>query len=229
MGTATDISTQELLLLTNKARQENGALPLVINDTLSKAALLKGKNMFAKNYWAHYAPDGTAPWAFFDQVGYKYTYAGENLARGFTKTDDVVKAWLTSPTHRENVLSPKYRDVGFAVLSGQLNGEKTILVIELFGNKQGVAQANEPQNPVLGQKSIGESAVIHNAPFVDSRFMGWNISLIVILSIIAALIFDMIIVFRRKIIRVVGHNLDHIFYLSIIGILILVFWKGTIL
>ena len=100
LGTATDISAQQLLLFTNKARQENNLPPLITNDALVKAAILKGKDMFAKNYWAHYSPDGITPWSFFEQTGYTYTYAGENLARGFINTEDVVKAWLASQTHR---------------------------------------------------------------------------------------------------------------------------------
>lgn len=231
LGTATDISAQELLLFTNKARYENKLPPLVINDTLVKAAALKGKDMLAKNYWAHYSPDGTTPWFFFDESGYKYTYAGENLARGFNNTEDVVKAWLASQTHRENVLSPKYRDVGFAVLEGKLNGEKTVLVVELFGSKEvTIAKENTLQEPVLGQKTAGESSMsISRAPIIDSRFFAWNISLSIIALFIVILLLDMIIVYRKKIIRLVGHNLDHIFFLSVIAMLVTIFVRGNIL
>ncbi len=232
LGTATNISAQELLLLTNKVRQENGLSPLVINDALSKAAKQKAKNMFAKNYWAHYAPDGTTPWSFFDETGYKYAYAGENLARGFTDTEDVVKAWLASQTHRENVLSPKYHE-------GRLGGEKTVLVVELFGSTaEIVAKEKTNQQPILGQKTIGESSaaiskvmseVVYSAPFIDSRSVGWNVALGTIILFLIIFIIDMIIVSRKKIIRIVGHNLDHILYLFVIAMLIISFWKGSIL
>ena len=109
LGSTTDISSQKLFLLTNKEREQNGLTPLVFNETLSKAALLKANYMFTNNYWAHNAPDGTTPWVFIKQVGYEYTYAGENLARGFATSDDVVKAWMASPTHKENMLSSKDR------------------------------------------------------------------------------------------------------------------------
>ena len=231
LGTATDISAQQLLLFTNKARQENNLPPLITNDALVKAAILKGKDMFAKNYWAHYSPDGITPWSFFEQTGYTYTYAGENLARGFINTEDVVKAWLASQTHRENVLSPKYRDVGFAVLEGKLGGEKTVLVVELFGSKEEtLARKNSLQEPVLGQKTIGESSMsISKAPIIDSRSFAWNIALSTIALFIVILLLDMIIVYRKKIIRLVGHNLDHIFFLSVITILMIVFVRGNIL
>lgn len=235
LGTTTNISSQELLLLTNKARQENGLSPLVMNEALSRAAQLKGTDMLKKNYWAHYAPDGTTPWFFFNQVGYQYAYAGENLARGFTATDDIVKAWMTSPAHRENVLSPKYRDVGFAVIEGNLGGEKTLLVVELFGATDNKQIAG---NPVLGQYTAGEytsvavqsdSSVMHASPLINTRTFAWNIAFGIIVLFIIILIADMSIVLRKKIVRVVGHNIDHIAFLSIIGVLIVIFWKGSIL
>ena len=68
--------------------------------------------MFSKNYWAHFAPDGsTSPWDFIHQSGYNYIFAGENLAKGFTDANSVVAAWMNSPSHRENILSNKYKDV----------------------------------------------------------------------------------------------------------------------
>ena len=65
--------------------------------------------MIAKNYWAHNAPDGASPWSFFKNVGYRYLYAGENLARDFGDSASVVNAWMNSPTHRDNLLSGRYR------------------------------------------------------------------------------------------------------------------------
>src|SRR6185369_4631509 len=81
LGYASNISPSEVIRLTNQKRAENGLLPLTENSTLSSAALAKGNDMFAKGYWAHFAPDGTSPWSFFLSFGYKYRYAGENLAR----------------------------------------------------------------------------------------------------------------------------------------------------
>ena len=86
--------------------------------------------MFSKDYWAHNAPDGTTPWVFIKNTGYNYIYAGENLARGFNSASDVINAWMNSPEHRQNVLSPNYQNVGFAVATGTLSGEDTVLVVE---------------------------------------------------------------------------------------------------
>ena len=59
---------------------------------------------------------------------------GENLARGFNSASDVINAWMNSPEHRQNVLSPNYQNVGFAVATGNLSGEDTVLVVEMLGS-----------------------------------------------------------------------------------------------
>ncbi len=134
LGDATRISVAELMMQTNLKRQENGLAPLTLNAKLSQAATQKARDMFAKDYWAHVSPDGTTPWVFIKDSGYEYLYAGENLARGFTTGTDVVNAWMASPTHRENLLSPNYTDIGFAVETGSLTGSETVLVVQEFGS-----------------------------------------------------------------------------------------------
>jgi hypothetical protein len=89
--------------------------------------------MFAEQYWAHVSPSGTEPWKWFGDVGYNYSFAGENLAKNYPTSDATVTAWMNSPTHRENLLKKEYVDVGFAVVSGELNGKKTTLVVALYG------------------------------------------------------------------------------------------------
>ncbi len=94
---------------------------------------MKATDMFARNYWAHYGPDGTTPWSFITNSGYEYEYAGENLAKNFMFSDGVVQAWMESPTHRENILRNEYTEIGYAIQNGVLNGEETTLVVQMFG------------------------------------------------------------------------------------------------
>src|SRR3989344_1251314 len=133
LGFATNIQKEELIGLTNSTRQAQGASALTESPALSQAALLKAEDMFANNYWAHVSPTGTTPWYFFNLVGYKYLHAGENLARGFDTSSGVIKGWLDSPSHRENLLSTNYQNIGMAVVNGTLDGESTTLVVQLFG------------------------------------------------------------------------------------------------
>ncbi|MCG2685812.1 CAP domain-containing protein, partial [Candidatus Parcubacteria bacterium] len=86
-------------------------------------------------------------WYFIVGVGYDYLYAGENLAKDFSHSSGVVDAWMNSPTHRENLVNPRYEDIGLAVVNGTLNGVETTLVVQMFGRKKVSAQlaAVEPE------------------------------------------------------------------------------------
>ena len=133
LGRVSDIETNVLLADTNEERKKAGLGELEISAQLSDAAFKKAQNMFAEQYWAHVSPSGTQPWKWFGEVGYNYSYAGENLAKNYPTAEATVEAWMESPTHRENILKQQYRDVGFAVVDGQLNGEQTTLVVALYG------------------------------------------------------------------------------------------------
>jgi hypothetical protein len=140
LGFAANIAPEEIIRLTNEKRQSAGLAQLSVNPVLSQGAMQKGADMFAKDYWAHFAPDGTSPWAFFKSVGYNYVYAGENLARDFQNSHDVINAWMNSPTHRDNILGSNYSEIGVAVINGVLNNEETTLIVQFFGKPTATAQ-----------------------------------------------------------------------------------------
>jgi len=133
LGAQTAITPTELLQDTNAQRQSAGLSQLKLNDELDKAAYLKAQDMFANNYWAHNSPSGVTPWQWFSEVGYQYNAAGENLAKNYPSAAATVTAWMASPTHRANILNSNYQDVGFAVMSGTLQGQPTTLVVAEYG------------------------------------------------------------------------------------------------
>ncbi len=136
LGYASNINASDVIAQINQQRQTSGAPALVPNSALNQAAFAKAQNMFTQQYWAHVAPDGTQPWFFFKQAGYNYSIAGENLARDFANTPDMVSAWMQSPTHKENIMNARYRETGVAVVNGTLLGTETTLVVQLFGSPQ---------------------------------------------------------------------------------------------
>lgn len=166
LGITSVISVQDLVNLTNEQRGAHGLPPLHLDTQLTVAAQKKAENMFALNYWAHIAPDGTTPWVFIKNSGYSYLYAGENLARGYSSASDVVTAWMASPSHRENMLSPNYNDVGFAVYDGSLTGSQTILVVQEFGSKY----TPQPQAVPLGtqQNAVMTPTIILPSPTLST-------------------------------------------------------------
>jgi len=52
----------------------------------------------------------------------------------FSETYQVIDGWLNSPSHKANLLNTHYEDVGVAVLSGQVNGENRVVVVQMFGS-----------------------------------------------------------------------------------------------
>jgi uncharacterized protein YkwD len=148
LGFATSISSGEIISLTNSQRQQNGAGQVSESSLLNQAAQLKAQDMFNSNYWAHTNPYDPAkdPWYWFEQVGYDYYMAGENLAMNFDTSAGVINGWMNSPSHRDNLLNGNYTEIGVAVVNGVLLGEETTLVVQLFGRPLGapVVIANNP-------------------------------------------------------------------------------------
>ncbi len=136
LGYASEIVPTDVIVQTNNRRAQLGLPPLQPNQQLTQAAKAKAAHMIGQQYWAHTAPDGTEPWYFIKSVGYRYSNAGENLAKDFSRTESMVRAWMESPTHRANIVNPDYTEIGIAVLDGELHGFETTLVVQMFGDQR---------------------------------------------------------------------------------------------
>lgn len=152
LGFSTSITADQVIAQTNAKRQELGLAPLQPNSVLSAAARLKAADMFANQYWAHTSPQGKEPWDFIRTAGYSYQAAGENLARDFMGTNEMIDAWMNSPTHRANIVNGRYQEIGIAVVNGTLQGTDTTLVVQIFGRPRAAVQptvtpaASTPEN-----------------------------------------------------------------------------------
>ena len=122
----------ELVALANQDRAINGIAGVTEDPLLDQAAEAAATDMATKGYFAHVSPDGKAPWYWLDSVGYKYSYAGENLAVNFTDSSNVEIAWMNSPTHRANIEKPQYTSIGIGVANGEYQGEETTFVVQFF-------------------------------------------------------------------------------------------------
>jgi hypothetical protein len=118
---------------TNAARVANNLPPLQVNPVLTRAAQEKVDDMVANNYFAHTSPQGVTPWYWFENVGYDFTYAGENLAVDFSDSQDVTDAWLNSPEHRTNIMNVNFTQFGIAIATGTFEGHAAVYVAEEFG------------------------------------------------------------------------------------------------
>jgi len=134
---AQDVSSKEIIDLVNQVRRENSLAVLKENERLDQAARMKAEDMAENNYFAHTSPQGISPWHWFESAGYDYKYAGENLAMDFTTVKSAHEAWMKSQTHRDNILSSKYNEIGVAIVSGKIDGHETLVAVQLFGSKFG--------------------------------------------------------------------------------------------
>lgn len=247
LGDKASVSTEDLLRYTNMQREANGLKPLTLNQQLSKAAQLKAEDMFAKDYWAHVSPDGTTPWVFIKKSGYDYLYAGENLARGYDTSASIVDAWMHSPTHRDNLLSSNYTDIGFAIQTGSLLGSDTVLVVQEFGSPytvQNLSNGNtgnaSPASPKIvpigdydtaGNKPLvaNASTKVQNQPLFDLTSFQRNFSFFFLIFFIGLLAIDALIVERKQIARLFSHNTDHMLFLVFVLLAGILIGKGLIL
>ncbi|MFZ2153450.1 MAG: CAP domain-containing protein [Microgenomates group bacterium] len=228
LGYSSEITVQKVIDQTNLLRKEAGLPRLVYNPILSQSAASKAADMFAANYWAHNSPSGRTPWDFFKAAGYKYSLAGENLAKDFYDTDSMMKAWMNSPTHRDNIVNSKYKEIGIGVVNGVLGGVKTTLVVQHFGTPQsGVVYSATTQEPEI--VSPVNDVAPSSRPLVSPLAISQIVGLLMFGLIIITLIIDIYHSLQFKHHRLSGSSLSHAGFLLVILMLLIFTRQGSIL
>lgn len=200
----TSAVSQNILTLSNKKRQSARLGILTKNGVLDRAAQLKLKDMTEKNYWDHTGPNGETAWDFINEAGYRYSLAGENLARGFSNSASVVGAWMASSTHRANILNGRFKEMGIAVGSGKIGGNSTTIIVQIFGEPKTIfAGRGAEDTSVLGEKKIIPEVSLANAtvPSKIPYFASW-------LLIFALVIMDGVMIRRLKLHTSKAHIFD---------------------
>lgn len=121
---------QKLLELVNKAREENGLEPLAIDENLMKVARIKAKDMVENNYFSHQSPTYGSPFDMMRQFDNTFKSAGENIA-GNKTVEGAFKAWMSSETHKKNILNPGFKVTGIGIENSPTYGK--ILVQQFIG------------------------------------------------------------------------------------------------
>jgi uncharacterized protein YkwD len=143
---ASSYNAEQVITAINKERTKQGLNPLYTNEKLTLAAENKAKDMKERNYFSHIYQGDNTKWSdFIKNANYDYLIAGENLANGFYSVELMVKAWMDSPTHRENILNPKFEDTGVGISFGELNGNPTIFVVQTFGKLEEVKKEEKTE------------------------------------------------------------------------------------
>lgn len=113
---------QKLLDAANASRTKERLVKLTADRTLSRIALSHAENMARQEKMDHVL-DGKGVAKRTTEGGYDYRVVGENLARAPGDKDapppapaDIHEHWMKSEKHRANLLNPKFRHLGLAVV-----------------------------------------------------------------------------------------------------------------
>ncbi len=141
---AADQLESQVLGELNAIRRVHGLLPLRLSGPLSAAADSHSRAMGSFGFFAHSSRDGSAFWKrvqrFYGPTGHGTWSVGENLLWSTTGLDasGALKLWMASPAHRQNILTPRWREVGLSAVSvpaapGVFGGRDVVIITSDFG------------------------------------------------------------------------------------------------
>jgi uncharacterized protein YkwD len=122
----------EMLSRVNALRAAVGASPVTMCSPLTAAAQDYSGLMASTNYYGHVGPDGSEPWDRMSAHGYNWRGAGENIAVGYQRVDEVMTAWRNSAGHYANIIKPGFTHVGFGRATSTNEGAR-IYWVQDFG------------------------------------------------------------------------------------------------
>ena len=114
--TTASLSAQEQTAgnLLNSDRMRYNLSPLVIDPELCRIARIKSEDMRDNQYFAHTSPTYGDVRAMLQKFGYTFSSAGENIAH-HASVEKAQAAFLSSPGHRQNIMSRAYTKAGVGV------------------------------------------------------------------------------------------------------------------
>jgi uncharacterized protein YkwD len=102
----------------NKTRQMEGYAKLKWSPEAANVANLHCANMARYNFFSHKGLDGLFVNERADELGVSWRAIGENIAynQGYDDpVDFVIERWMNSPSHRKNILNPRWSESGVGV------------------------------------------------------------------------------------------------------------------
>ena len=105
--TVSENFAEEVLELVNVEREKAGLKPLQLSPELAEAAAIRAEEITKK--FSHTRPNGKS---CFTVIKISCRAKGENIAGGQLTPEAVVKAWMDSKGHRENILNSDYGKLG---------------------------------------------------------------------------------------------------------------------
>lgn len=122
------VDETELLSIINSERKKNNLPEFQIDEKIQNVARLKAEDLVQNNYFSHVSPTYGTPFEMLKSHNINYKTASENIA-GNSNISDAVKSWLSSESHKKNILSNDYNYTGIAVVDSIAYGK---IIVELF-------------------------------------------------------------------------------------------------
>lgn len=111
-------TTTAIRCLVDHERVVAGLSPLAPDDRVRLAAQRYAEDMAVRQFFAHDSPEGTDPGDRLQAAGFRWNAYGENIAAGQESAREVTTAWLASPGHCRNVMTPAFSVAGYGVAFG---------------------------------------------------------------------------------------------------------------
>jgi uncharacterized protein YkwD len=109
------------------------APPVRLSEALATVALGHAADMANHDYFEHEDLSGRSPADRVRAVGYAEKLVGENIAYGPKTADEVVEGWLASPGHCENIMDPRFAEMGIAYAQGRA-GKRGLFWVQLLAD-----------------------------------------------------------------------------------------------
>lgn len=124
----------EMAVAVNQVRLAHGLPPLKLNSELCRAAQMRSDEILLTGNFGHIDAEGHRADTRARKAGYEFEWLGENLAAGQPSLERALQAWLSSLSHRENLLNPEYREMGlgYTRLEGSRYG---VCWVHLLGSR----------------------------------------------------------------------------------------------
>ncbi len=108
----TSSQESEVARLVNAELAKAGLPALKLNWQLSRVARYKSADMANKGYFSHNSPTYGTPFKMMENFGLRFSAAGENIAYGQRTPAEVMRDWMNSPGHRNNIMSRSFTEIG---------------------------------------------------------------------------------------------------------------------
>lgn len=105
----------EVVTIVNSERAKAGCPAVTADDRLTEAARGHSADMAARDYFSHTTPEGVEFATRITDAGYRWSRAGENIAKGQRTPAEVMTSWMNSSGHKANILTCAFKNIGVGV------------------------------------------------------------------------------------------------------------------